>query len=76
MTGTHDTETLAGWWAMAQADERQALASLLGHAGFGAIDPASDWSPAIHGAILESLEAFAAGRTPADDRTLMVLQRV
>ena len=59
MTGTHDTETLAGWWATAQAEERHALSVLLSHTGAGQFDPATPWSPDLHRAILSVM--FASG---------------
>jgi 4-alpha-glucanotransferase len=59
MTGTHDTETLAGWWATAQADERHALCVLLSHTGAGNFDPSTPWSPDLHRAILQVM--FASG---------------
>ena len=52
MTGTHDTETLAGWWATAAIDERYGLCVLLFDSGAGEFDPASAWSEALHAAIL------------------------
>jgi len=55
MTGTHDTETLAGWWSIAEHDERLALCTLLAHTSGAVIDPASPWSPSIHGAILHAI---------------------
>ena len=59
MTGTHDTETLAGWWAIAQAEERHALCVLLFHTGTGDFDPSTPWSPDLHRAILSVM--FASG---------------
>ena len=59
MTGTHDTETLAGWWATAAIDERHALCVLLFDSGAGEFDPASAWSEALHAAILRVM--FQAG---------------
>ncbi len=55
MTGTHDTETLAGWWSAAPREERHALSSLLAHTSGVVIDPASAWSPSAHGAILHAM---------------------
>lgn len=52
MTGTHDTETLAGWWTNAPHEERVALLSLLHSAGRGSFDPSSTWSSELHAAIL------------------------
>lgn len=52
MTGTHDTETLAGWWATAPPEERRQLAALLLASGAGQIDPTADWSSAVHDAVL------------------------
>jgi 4-alpha-glucanotransferase len=59
MTGTHDTETLAGWWETAAMDERQALCMLLLHSSAGEFEPASAWSEALHAAILRVM--FQAG---------------
>jgi 4-alpha-glucanotransferase len=38
-SGTHDTETVAEWWDEAPADERRAVAGIIGLGG-------GDWSPA------------------------------
>ena len=59
MTGTHDTETLAGWWETAQGEERYALCRLLAGTGAGHFDPATPWSPDLHRAILRVM--FASG---------------
>ena len=48
MTGTHDTETLAGWWTSAPAEDRQAMAAFV-----GADLASADWSPAVHAAMLQ-----------------------
>ena len=53
LTGTHDTETLAGWWTNATADERQAIARLLSSAFPGTFfDSAAPWSESLRDAIL------------------------
>jgi 4-alpha-glucanotransferase len=49
MSGTHDTETLAGWWTNAPHDERRAIAQL------GSLDPGEPWSPRVHERLLERL---------------------
>lgn len=52
MTGTHDTETLAGWWEGASADDRRALVALpaLWEWRF---DPAQPWTDDLRDALLE-----------------------
>ncbi len=54
MSGTHDTETLAGWWTNGGADERRAIAQLL---GLSSID--QPWSGEVHERLLATL--YAAG---------------
>ena len=54
MSGTHDTETLAGWWSGAPHDERRAIAHLAG------LDSADQpWSAHVHERLLDCL--FRAG---------------
>ena len=53
MTGTHDTETLAGWWTNAAADERVALTQLLSASlPAASFDGAAPWSDSLRDAIL------------------------
>jgi 4-alpha-glucanotransferase len=54
MSGTHDTETLAGWWTSASPDERPAIAQL---AGLDAVD--QPWSASVHERLMERL--YGAG---------------
>jgi 4-alpha-glucanotransferase len=49
MSGTHDTETLAGWWTSAAPGERHAIAQLAG------LDSGEPWSPRVHERLLERL---------------------
>lgn len=61
MTGTHDTDTLAGWWERASADERAKVMALpklqaLTSAGAGTAD---EWNTRLRDAILET--AYSAG---------------
>jgi 4-alpha-glucanotransferase len=58
IAGTHDTETMAEWWAEADADERRAAAEIpaLTQAG---IDSSTGYSDALRDALLEAL--FASG---------------
>jgi 4-alpha-glucanotransferase len=61
MTGTHDTETLAGWWEAATADERARMMALprmhaLTSAG---ARPDDRWNARLRDAILET--AYGAG---------------
>jgi 4-alpha-glucanotransferase len=61
MTGTHDTETVAGWWERANADERtkvMALPRLQALVAAGG-RPDDDWSVRLRDAILET--AYGAG---------------
>jgi 4-alpha-glucanotransferase len=53
-TGTHDTETLAGWWMAADTDERRqcAEAPVMRMAG---LDPAEPFSPRVRDALLRGL---------------------
>jgi 4-alpha-glucanotransferase len=55
MTGTHDTDTLAGWWSTAPDDERLALCRLLGFES----SSSGGWSPELHQRILALM--FQAG---------------
>lgn len=54
MSGTHDTETLAGWWTNGTAEERTAIAQLT---GLSSID--QPWSVELHERLLAAL--YAAG---------------
>lgn len=53
LTGTHDTETLAVWWAHADAAERHELLRLPLFAERGLVDAALPWTPALGDALLE-----------------------
>jgi len=56
LTGTHDTETLAGWWTNAGSDERVALTRLLGATmPATSFDSAAPWSDSLRDAILETM---------------------
>ena len=55
LTGTHDTETLAGWWTNAAAEERQALAQLLASSVDFRVDPGAPWSDSLRDAILTAM---------------------
>jgi 4-alpha-glucanotransferase len=68
-TGTHDTETLAGWWGNADSSEREAcaLTPTLRAAG---LDAASGFSPQVRDALLGAL--FSA----RSDLVLVPLQDV
>jgi 4-alpha-glucanotransferase len=59
MTGTHDTDTLAGWWQGCSADDRRAALALpaLRAAGFADVD--GHWSDALRDAWLTV--AFGSG---------------
>ncbi len=59
MTGTHDTETLAGWWDEAPADERRSIAEMLTASGHAGVDPSEPWSAGTRDAILAAM--YAAG---------------
>jgi 4-alpha-glucanotransferase len=52
LTGTHDTETLADWWAHAGDDERRALVALPALREWR-LDPAQPWSDDVRDALLE-----------------------
>ena len=51
-SGTHDTETNAQWWDEAPADERAAVATILGD---GLVDPAGPFGDRVRDAILDVL---------------------
>lgn len=59
MTGTHDTEPLAVWWAELGEADRAALLALDGLAAFGPAGVGQPWSPALRDAFLEV--AYRAG---------------
>jgi len=69
ISGTHDTETLAGWWDGADAGERTAAAELPRLKAAG-IDPGEPFSDRVRDALLESV--FQAG----SDLVLVPLQDV
>ena len=58
MTGTHDTETLAGWWQHASSEERAAALTAL-PAEAGHLDPATPWHDTLRDAFLSS--AYGSG---------------
>lgn len=53
MTGTHDTETLSGWWEVTSLDDRAALFRLPRFRERGFVDPAQSWNAALRDALLE-----------------------
>lgn len=53
MTGTHDTEPLAVWWAELGMPDRAALLSLEGLASLGPNGPKQPWSSSLRDAFLE-----------------------
>jgi 4-alpha-glucanotransferase len=57
MSGTHDTEALADWWAHATPEERAALSRLPFLTSRGFSDPAEPWSARLRDALLELLYA-------------------
>ena len=59
-TGTHDTETLAGWWDAAEEDERRLCAELPVMRAAG-LDPNAPFSPAVRDALLRGLFASGSG---------------
>jgi len=69
MTGTHDTETLAGWWAVATPDERQAALALPLMRAAGLTDATMPWTDALRDAWLAT--AYESGSeelfVPAQD---------
>lgn len=62
-SGTHDTETLAEWWAAAPADERRAVLALAAarHPDAARPGPAAPFVPAIRDALLELLFESGSG---------------
>lgn len=56
-TGTHDTETLLGWWEGLQHHERANVVQSLDlvSAGCDAQDPSLEWTPSVHLALLRRL---------------------
>lgn len=67
MTGTHDTEPLALWWACAPHDERAALVALPFFAAHGAADPDQPWTGR-----LGDLLAMLAYRSGSDELFLPI----
>ncbi len=61
MTGTHDTTTLAGWWAESPPDERAAVAAMLASAGAAGVDPGAPWSDRLRDALLASMYRGGSG---------------
>jgi 4-alpha-glucanotransferase len=59
MTGTHDTETLAVWWAGARREEREAVLALAPFRERGLTDASAGWSDALRDVLLEL--AFQSG---------------
>lgn len=55
MTGTHDTETLAGWWSGAGSDERRAALDLPLVAAAGLSGAGMAWNDALRDALLVTL---------------------
>ena len=55
LTGTHDTETLAGWWTNAAVEERQAISQLLASTVDFQVDPGAPWSDSLGDAILAAM---------------------
>lgn len=53
LTGTHDTETLAGWWETARADEREASMRMRLFEERGHADPTQSWTGRLRDAFLE-----------------------
>jgi 4-alpha-glucanotransferase len=53
MTGTHDTETLAGWWDGTPPDERRAVFELPTMRAHGFGDPREPWSDRLRDALLD-----------------------
>lgn len=59
--GTHDSEPLAEWWAVATAEERAAIVAMPGVAAFtGAIEPPEAMTPQLRDAIIRALLASPA----------------
>lgn len=69
MTGTHDTETLADWWASADRGERDATLTIPALREAGIADGGAPWSDALRDAWLGA--AYASGSdelfVPAQD---------
>jgi len=59
LTGTHDTEPLALWWEVIDAEEREALTALPALRARGIRDPTLPWNDALRDAMLEI--AYTAG---------------
>lgn len=59
MSGTHDTETLAGWWASANAEARLAALALPQLRAAGLADASMPWSDALRDAWLAA--AYESG---------------
>ena len=57
LSGTHDTETLAGWWDSAPDDERRALAQLPAIRDRGVLDAAQGWNDRLRDELLELMYA-------------------
>ena len=55
-SGTHDTETVAQWWEEAPADERHAVAAIVG----GGLDPGSPFDARVRDAIVTALYAASS----------------
>jgi 4-alpha-glucanotransferase len=53
LTGTHDTEPMAAWWAGATHDDRAAILALPLFAARGVADPAAPWSPRLRDVFIE-----------------------
>jgi 4-alpha-glucanotransferase len=53
MTGTHDTETLAGWWDAAPPEDRAAMVRFPIFQRHGVDDPSQPWSASLRDALLE-----------------------
>jgi 4-alpha-glucanotransferase len=70
MTGTHDTETLAEWWARTAPAERQAALDIPALRAAGLTDPAAAWNDHVRDAWL------SAGYGSASDELFMPLQDV
>ena len=53
LTGTHDTDTLAGWWDRADRSERQTFLSLPHLQALGLTDPGQPWNDRLRDALLD-----------------------
>ena len=60
MTGTHDTDTLAGWWSSAPPEECAAFARLLSSIHGRNFAAGAPWSPELHDAILKVVRQSAS----------------